>query len=41
VTNFLHLSTAMTLNDLKPTRRVLLIFLAILAAAHILTANCD
>jgi len=41
VTCYLDLSTSMTLNDLEPEKRVLNLFLQFLAAAHILTVNCD
>jgi len=42
VTGFWDLSTSMTLNDLEPLKkRVLVIFSQFLDAAHISTPNCD
>jgi len=41
VTGFLDLSTSMTLNDLKPLKKVFSVFITILDAAHISPLNCD
>jgi len=42
VTGFLDLSTSMTLNELKPSKRGFSnFFLQFLDAAHISTLNCD